>query len=77
MVLVQGARLSLAGLALGFLVALAASRLLEGPLFGVSPQDPQTYLLVAAGLAGVALAARWLPARKALSVDPSLALRCD
>jgi ABC-type lipoprotein release transport system permease subunit len=46
-------------------------------LFGVGPMDPVTYAAVSAGLAGVALLATWLPARRASRIDPVVALRTD
>jgi putative ABC transport system permease protein len=67
--------LAAAGLALGIPGALAASRLLEHLLFGVSASDPLTLGGVAAGLVGVAVVAAYLPVRRAVRVDPLLALR--
>jgi ABC-type lipoprotein release transport system permease subunit len=46
-------------------------------LFGVAPTDPATYAAAAAGLAGVALLATWLPARRASRVDPAAVLRAE
>jgi putative ABC transport system permease protein len=63
------------GLAVGLAVALATMRFLAAVLFGVSPFDPWTYAAVLVGLASVALAATWLPARRATMVDPALTLR--
>jgi putative ABC transport system permease protein len=63
------------GLALGVVGAVAAGRSLEGLLFGVSAADPATLSLVALGLAVVALLGHWLPARRAVRVDPLIALR--
>ena len=65
------------GLGLGLVVALPASRLLEGLLFGIDAHDAATVLAVSAGLAAVTLAACGLPARRALRVDPIVALRSD
>lgn len=75
MVLGQGLRLALIGLALGLAGALAATRLLRSFLFEVQPADPLTYVVVAAGLCFVALAACYIPARRAMRVDPLIALR--
>jgi predicted permease len=73
----EGARLVLPGLALGLLLALAATRLLGSQLHGVRATDPLSY--VAAGLVlGLAAAvASWLPARRAARVDPMAALRAE
>jgi putative ABC transport system permease protein len=70
----QGMRLALSGLAIGLLGALALSRVLTALLYGVSPGDPVTLLSVAGGLGGVALLASWLPARRAARVDPIVVL---
>jgi putative ABC transport system permease protein len=75
MVLLQGAKLSLAGVALGTFAGLAAARALRGLLFHVSPTDPLTFAAVAAALAAVATLASYLPARRATRVDPMAALR--
>ena len=71
----QGLRLALLGLAIGFVAALALSRLLENFLFGVRPTNPLTYALVALLLLSTAGAASFLPARRAMLVDPIRALR--
>jgi predicted permease len=63
------------GLAIGVAAALAVMRLIRVVLFGISPFDPLTYAAVVAGLAAVALLATWLPAHRATTVDPALALR--
>jgi putative ABC transport system permease protein len=75
MVLAGGLRLSLAGTAVGLATALTFSRLLRGMLFGVSATDPVTVALVTLLLLGVSLAACWVPARRAMRVDPIVALR--
>jgi ABC-type antimicrobial peptide transport system permease subunit len=77
MVLVDGLRLTLAGVAIGIAGALALTRLLSGLLFGVSAFDPATFAAIAVLLSAVALAACWVPARRAASVDPLVALRTD
>jgi putative ABC transport system permease protein len=59
----------------GVLGALAASRLLAGLLFGVKPNDPATYVIYPLALILVALAAAYVPARRAASLDPMSALR--
>ncbi len=71
----QGARLILAGLAIGALAAIALSRVLRGLLFQVSPTDPLTFTLVGAALAVAALAACFIPARRLLALDPIESLR--
>jgi putative ABC transport system permease protein len=71
----QGMGLSLAGVGLGLAVALALSRLVAGLLFGVAATDPATYAALALLLAGVALVACWLPARRAAALDPVVALQ--
>jgi putative ABC transport system permease protein len=69
--------LTLAGLAVGVPCALAASRLLGHMLFGVSANDPATLVAVAFALAAVATLAGYLPARRAMRVDPLVALRYE
>ena len=76
-ILREGASLALLGVAIGFVVALALSRTLAGLLFGVQATDAMTLALVAALLLGVALAACYLPARRATRVDPMVALRYE
>ncbi len=75
MVVGQGARLALAGVAIGFVAAFSLSRLLASQLYHVSPFDPMTSVVTAAVLVGAALAASYLPARRATRVDPVEALR--
>jgi predicted permease len=77
LVLTQGTRLTLLGVALGILAALALSRLLATLLFGVSATDPLTIAAVAGLLAFVALLACFIPARRATRVDPIIALRYE
>jgi len=75
MMMAQGLRLIVIGLAIGLLAALASGRLLSNQLLGVSPNDPLTFAGVALLLCLVALAACWIPARRATKVDPMIALR--
>jgi putative ABC transport system permease protein len=75
LVLRQGLALAGIGLALGLAGAFAASRLLTSMLFEVKPNDPLTYSGVVALLGIVALAASYIPARRAARIDPLVALR--
>ncbi|MGH9794084.1 MAG: ABC transporter permease [Candidatus Acidiferrales bacterium] len=75
MILREGALLALAGIAIGLLGALWLARLLENLLYGVTASDPVTLATVSLLLAMVALFACWLPARRAMRVDPMIALR--
>ena len=77
LVMGQGALLAVSGVALGLLGALAAARVLSTLLYGVRPTDPLTLASVAVILGTVALAATWLPARRATRVDPLVALRSE
>ncbi|MGA2740317.1 MAG: FtsX-like permease family protein [Bryobacteraceae bacterium] len=71
----QGLRLAAIGMALGFLSALAGTRLMSSMLFEVAPGDPGTYAAVAALLGLTVLLAVYVPARRAANVDPLVALR--
>jgi putative ABC transport system permease protein len=70
-----GARLTTLGLGIGLAVAFFATRLMAGLLYGVTPRDPWSFVTVSLVLAAVALAACYLPARRAARVDPIAALR--
>lgn len=77
LVLGQAMKLIVVGVAFGVAGALALTRLLSSLLFNVSATDPITFVAVAALLMGVALVACYIPARRALRVDPMVALRCE
>ena len=77
MMLGHGLRLAVVGVGLGLLAAVAFTRLLKGLLFGISASDPLTFAAIAILLAGVALLACWIPARRATKVDPLEALRYE
>jgi ABC-type antimicrobial peptide transport system permease subunit len=77
LVLADGVRLAVAGLAAGALIAAAATRALSSLLYGVEPTDPLTFAAIALLVAAVTLAASWLPARRAVRVDPVDALRAE
>jgi putative ABC transport system permease protein len=77
MVLRQGLGLAIAGAAVGLVCALIVSHLMAGLLYGVRPTDPLTFAGVALLLIGVALLACYIPARRAIRVDPLVALRHD
>ena len=71
----QGAAMAVVGVAIGVVAALALSRLMGDLIYGVAATDPVTFGAVAGGLTLVALLASYLPARRAMRVDPMLALR--
>jgi len=75
LVLNQGLRLTLIGVGLGLAASIGLTRLMRGLLFGVKPSDPGTYVLVTATLLAVAVAACYMPARRARRVDPVVAQR--
>lgn len=77
LVLRGGVALSIGGAIAGAAMAVAVTRLLTGMLFGLSPLDPVTFGAVGATLAVVAVVASWIPARRALRVDPTVSLRSE
>jgi putative ABC transport system permease protein len=77
MVMRQGAKLAAAGVAIGSAAAAALTWLIEGLLFNLRAADPATFVTAPLLLAGAALLACYLPARRATKVDPIVALRCE
>ena len=77
LVIGQGMKLTAFGLALGLAAAFALTRLMQTLLFGVSATDPLTYAVIALLLIAVSLLACWIPARRAVKVDPLIALRSE
>jgi putative ABC transport system permease protein len=77
MVIGQGAALALAGVGVGVLGALAVTRVVASMLFNVSPTDPVSFAGIALLLTTVALLASWIPARRAMRVDPLVALKAE
>ncbi len=75
LVLGQGMRLALLGIGIGLVLALLLSQLIHSMLFNVSPTDPLTFVLIPLLLLGVTLVASWIPARRAMRVDPVVVLR--
>ena len=73
----QGMGVALAGAGVGLVAALLLTRMMAGILYGVRPTDPVTYVSVAAVLLAIALAASWIPARRAARIDPMKALRAE
>ena len=77
LVMKEGAKFSFAGIALGLAGAFIASRLLSSELFGITPMDPLTYIGVTGVMTVVTLLACYIPTRRAMRVDPLVALRYE
>ena len=77
MILNQGMLLAIGGVVLGTIAAVLVTRFMESVLFGIEPWDPWTFVQVVAILLAAAALASWLPARRALGIDPVTALRAD
>jgi len=73
----HGLRLAGVGVACGLVAAIVLMRLMASLLFGVSPNDPATYLAVSLGLTGAAVLASYVPALRATKVDPVETLRAE
>jgi putative ABC transport system permease protein len=77
LILGQGGRLALVGTGIGLLAALAVGRLMSSLLFNINPVDPPTFIVVPLVLGLMTVLAAWLPARRAMRVDPLVAIRND
>jgi putative ABC transport system permease protein len=77
LILARGLKLALIGVAIGFAASLALTRLMSSLLFGVSATDPVTFAGITILLVAVSLAACYIPARRAMQVDPMVALRYE
>jgi putative ABC transport system permease protein len=77
MVVRRGMNMTLAGTGVGLAAALAIVRVMSGLLYGISAADPATFIVIPVLLLAVALAACYIPARRATRVDPMIALRAE
>jgi ABC-type lipoprotein release transport system permease subunit len=69
--------LAIVGIGIGLATALALSRALSSFVFGISPRDRIAFVAVPVILAAISLVATWLPARRAMRVDPAITLRAE
>jgi len=76
-ILGQALRLAVAGIVIGLGLSIALSRLVASQLIGISATDPITFIAVPLLLCAVALAASYIPARRAARIDPLIALRAE
>jgi putative ABC transport system permease protein len=76
-ILGQALRLAVAGIVVGLGLSFMLTRLIASQLIGISPTDPITYIVVPLLLCAVALAASYIPARRAARIDPLIALRAE
>jgi putative ABC transport system permease protein len=74
LVLSQSLRLALAGIALGLVLTFALARFAASVEYAIRPNDPVTFILVAAAVAAISIFAAFIPARRAAQVDPLIAL---
>jgi putative ABC transport system permease protein len=77
MIVGEGMRIALIGVGIGVVAALGLTRLITKIIYGVGANDPLTFIGVAVLLSGVALIACYIPARRAMRVDPIIALRYE
>jgi len=77
LILGQGLKMVVAGVALGLVAALAVTRIMSSLLYGIGATDPTTFIVISLLLAGVAMTACYVPARRATKVDPITALRSE
>jgi putative ABC transport system permease protein len=77
LILRQGLLLVASGMALGMLAAMALTQVIRSFLWGITPTDPVMFVIVSAALTALALIACHVPARRALKIDPIIALRIE